>query len=443
MNLTTLYKKATNIISSRSRLIHRAVAFSSLLWLVAALPHLALHNGGVEPFFTPGTGFVDLAQFYMGGSIALANDYKSLYPDPKENIHGNLGIVENSTPKPGYSQLAESKGVEDSIRYILPPPTALLLSPYAMLPYPTAYRAWIYAFGLFIWLSCALAYRTARHCGISQLAGTVWWFFMAFSPLNIHSIRIANCTPFLTVALGLAAFGIYKNKTALTVSMCIIAGLLKGTSIVFAPLILFMKRWRIILWGGITVLVINLITILITGWNVYEEFLTVVLPSTRVIVLNEYNRSVYACLHRMFGDAALAGLPALATRITALMLGATLLALIWKMRSRFQKEPAAFNAAVIALLGLYMIFSPYAWVHYCLCYIPFLPALWIALKPARLKILMTIFCFGIWLPPNLNFFSALPTLPEPFASHLLLGQIGIIALALYVLIRNIRQTSAR
>lgn len=379
----------------------------------------------------------------MGGSIALANDYESLYPVPKENIAGNLGLIENSTPKPGYTQLAKDKGVENAIRYILPPTTATLLAPYALLPYPAARWIWICGFGLFLWIACALAFRTARQCGASRLTAAAWWFILAFSPLNIHSIRIANCTPFLAVALGLAAIGIRKNKTALAVFGCIVAGLLKGTSILFAPLILFMRRWKTIGWGVLTTLLILIISVWISGIEVYQEFFTVVFPSTRIIVLNEYNRSVYACLHRMFGEAALTGLPALATRTTALMLGAALTTLIWKLRNRLAEDATLFNTTLIGLLGLYMIFSPYAWIHYSICYIPFLPALWAGLKSKRLKCVMGICIFGIWLPPSLNFFSFLPVPPEPFASHLLLGQIGLIALAFIVLMRAVRQTSAQ
>ena len=119
--------------------------------------------------------------------------------------------------------------------------------------------------------------------------------------------------------------------------------------------------------------------------------------------------------------------------------------LIWKRREILAQDRGTFNAAVIGLLGLYMIFSPYAWLHYALCYFPFLPTLWGSLESKRLKGFMALSFLAIWLPPGMRINLISPHLPEPLASHFLLGQIGIIALAFHVLIKpskQIRNTSA-
>lgn len=422
-----------------SKLLLKAVAVSSLVWLVAALPFLALHNGGIKPFFTSQFGFIDLPQYYMGGSIALTGNYNALYPVPKEGVVGNLGLAENSTCKPDYARLAEKNGVEDTIHFILPPPTAQLLVPLALFPYPVARWVWICLLGLFTWLACALGYRTARTQGITRFEGAVWWGALSFSPLAIHSLRIANCTPILAVALGLAATGIYKNRTALSVSMCILAGLLKGTSILFAPLILFMRRWKVAGWGILITLLILLLSIWITGREVYEEFFTIILPSTRIVVLKYYNRSIYAFLVRAAGEGMLGNTPILITKCIGIFLFAAITSLAWVLRKHLSTDRGLFTAAVVGLLGIYMIFSPYAWAHYAICYLPFLPSLWTALRSRGLKFIMGICVSGLWLPPDLNFLSALPALPEPFASHLLFGQIGLIALTFCVLIRAARE----
>jgi hypothetical protein len=408
---------------------------ASFIWLAAVLPFLALHHGGVKPFFTPGAGFPDFPQYYIGGSLALAGDFASLYAQPGDGATGNIGDPSVSIPKPGYTRLAQEKGVEDNMRYNLPPPSAFLFTPLALFPYPAARWIWIGLLGLLIWIDCLLAARAAETCGAGANTVSLWWFVMAFSPLVTNVIRIGNSTPFLTAALALAAAGIYQKKTTVSVASCILAGLLKGTSIVFAPLLLALKRWKIILTGAAASLLICAASLAITGVDVFREFITVVLPSTRIVITNEFNCSLYACLYRMFGDAALHGPLASGVRLTGAGLGLLLCLLIWKRRDRLGRDFGLFNAAVTGLIGLYIIFSPYTWLHYALCLFPFLPALWTSLEKTAPRILLAVSFAGIWLPPGLRICKRLGTLPEPLASHLLLGEIGITALAFYLLIR--------
>jgi len=422
--------------SAFEKQIYRLAAIGSFIWLVVILPGLALYNGGMRPFFTPGAGFIDFAQYYMGGSIVLANDYDSLYPEADGSIKGNLGFPEYSTPKPGYTQLVQEKQVHDSLRYILPPPSAFLFAPLALLSFAAAQWVWAVTLGLFIWLTCALSCQIVIKNGLRKSHATVWWLLMASSPLIINAIRIANCTPILTVALGLAALGLYKNRTALAVSTCILAGLLKGTSILFVPLILLMKRWSVIVWGIIAVILINMVAILMAGRNVYLEFFTSVYPSTRIVIYGEYNRSVYAFVSRLLNEPVLSPALLISIKLTGIALGTWLCARIWKIRTLLLANYPRFNAAVISLLGIYLIFSPYAWINYALCYFPFIPTLWNTLKHRWQKSLLAISFGCLWFPPTIRLSAPLGNLPEPLASYFLFGQFVIIALAISTLVHS-------
>jgi hypothetical protein len=77
----------------------------------------------------------DYPQYYMGGLMALNGAWDSMYPIPNPGSHTNPGFVGNSTLRPRYRELALSHGVsEESVRFMQPPPLALLLAPLALMP---------------------------------------------------------------------------------------------------------------------------------------------------------------------------------------------------------------------------------------------------------------------------------------------------------------------
>ena len=309
------------------------VVVGSLLWLTVVVPFLSLHNDGIKPLFSPtNKGNQDLANYYMAGSIVIANDFESLYPHPKDNIKHNVGWPDCSDVKPGYAALAKKKGVEDSFRFILPPPSASLFIPLALLPYPLARWIWVCFLGFCVWGCCAISYHIARNENGSRATCVFWWWIWAFSPLALKAIRTANATPILALAMGIAAVGIYKNKTATAIAGCLVAGLLKGTSLVFAPLLLLMKRFAVIGWGLLAVVLINLLTVLFSGTAVYLEFFSAVYPSTQLIDPYFDNQSVWGVLYRLFGEGVHSPLIVLVVKAGELALFALFTGLLFKIR---------------------------------------------------------------------------------------------------------------
>ncbi len=184
------------------------VGICSFLWLVAGIPFLSLHNDGVRPVFSPeNKGNQDLAHYYMGGAILLEGEFDSLYPVPIVGMEANVGWSDSSHPKPVYCTIAEERGVENSFRYILPPPTTLMLAPLALLPYPVAKWVWVCFLGFCCWSICFFSFRMGIRCGLPRFGGLVWWCVWAFSPLMLKTIRTANSTPVVALALGLGAWG--------------------------------------------------------------------------------------------------------------------------------------------------------------------------------------------------------------------------------------------
>jgi hypothetical protein len=414
----------------------------SFVWLVIVVPFLSLHNDGIEPFFSPANkGNQDLANYYMAGSIVLEKDFKSLYPVPKEGIQHNVGWPDCSTVKPDYARLADEKGVEDSFRFILPPPSAALFVPFALLPYPLARWVWVGFLGLCLWGCCGTSYHITRKCGGTRTAGMIWWMVWAFSPLALKALRTANSTPILALAMGAAAIGVFTNKTVLAIIGCILAGLLKGTSIIFAPLLLLMKRFLIIGWGAILVILINAVTLALAGFGAYEEFFISVYPSTQTVDPLVDNQSVYGFLYRIFGEVIQQKTVMETVNILGLILMTAFIALLWKLRDDIANNYRSFNASVVGLVGLYLIFRPYNWGHYALCCIPFMAPLWISIKQPLWKAAMLISISLLWMP-WVGIRGGTLLSAEPLTSHMLIGEIILIAVSLHILASRVKPKRA-
>lgn len=411
------------------------VMASSFVWLTAAVPFLSLYHNGVRPVFSPQNhGSQDFAQYYMGGAVVLDGAYDSMYPDAKEGLRANVGWPESSTPKPGYIAVAEKRGVEDSFRYMLPPPSALLFVPLALLPYEAARVVWVSLLGAACWGVCFFAYRMNLRCGGSRATGLFWCGFWSFSPLMLKALRTANSTPFVALALGFAAWGIFRNKRVLAVAGCIVAGLLKGTSLIFVPLILLMKRWGIIAAGALAAVVLSGGMILLAGTDVYREFFGSIYPSTRIPDPYVGNQSVFGFLYRCGGEESFSA-SVLAVKIAARLLGAVLVWRLWRTRKIWSGDYARFNSAVLVLLGLYTIFSAYCWEHYVLFYLPFWTVLWTRSRGTAVRTLLAVSAALMWFPLTVmrgaEFIQS-----EPFQSQVLWGQVLMLAAAVVDVFRK-------
>lgn len=410
----------------RTRWVTGVVAIATFVWLVIVVPFLSLHGDGIRPVFSPEKkGNQDLAQYYMGGAICLERAYEGLYPEPKEGIVANVGWPESSAPREEYIAIAEERGVENTFRYILPPPTTLLLAPLALLPYTIARWIWVGTLGLCCWGVCWLSYWGGVRVGGGRISSLFWVLFWAFSPLMLKTLRTANSTPIVALAIGGAAYAVFRDKRSLAVVACLVAGLLKGTSLVFAPFMLFSRRWHMIGLGVVSVIVINVLTIAWAGIDVYHEFLSVVYPSTKIPDPFLGNQSIYGFLHRVSGGFNPASTVAVKGLGLALMVAAIFH--LWRTRHVWMSDVTMYIRSVVILMGLYLVFSAYCWDHYVLFYLPFWGVLWGAGRWGT-RTLALVFAGLVWLPLAVVRGGELLT-SEPAQSHMLWGQLALIAAA--------------
>lgn len=399
------------------------------IWLVIAVPFLSLRHNGVRPLFTPGIGNQDFPQYYMPGMILKYGEVGDLYPDPIDGAEGNAGWTAYSIMKPGHKKLAQSIGVEQSVRFIQPPPAALLLAPLAALPFPIARIVWGVFMGFCGWLTCLFMVWIARELGLAPLSTACWTLFWGFSPLLLQTIRTANSAPLMACAIGLSGWGILRNRTAPTVLSMIVGALFKGTNILLVPILFFAKRWRIIAWGLIASILVNAVTIALLGHEPYLEFLTEILPTTRIPDPFDENISIFGLLYRLNNHT----MPA-PNQIRALnLLGGlcTIAIYVWIARKRALLDtPHGWVKAMALLLCNFLLFNSYAWHLYYLFLIPFWGIFVQATQSARWK-------KRILIPSALLIGSTFSTLRdgvlalcEPFQSGLLFGLMAIAFLLL-------------
>ena len=402
----------------------------SFIWLGILVPILSLYGDGILPFFNPlNKGNQDFAQYYMGGAIACEKTFHALYPYPHDHIKSNVGWPISSTVKPEYQSIANKRGVEDSFRYILPPPATLLLMPLALLSYSVARWLWVICLGICCWGIGLLSYLMGRRAQVSSRVCLFWWMFWSFSPLMLKTIRTANSTPIVAIMLGLGAWAIFQNKRVLSIIACVVAGLFKGTSLVFTPLLFYLRRWHILLGGGVVVLFINVWMCLWSGTEVYAEFFTSVYPSIKIPDPYMGNQSLYGFIYRIASEST--GFPLLVTGLECIyfVLITCLLVRMFVIRRKLEDSFSCYMVSVIAVLGLYLVFRPYCWDHYVLCYLPFWTVAWGYAQRRWEKLCLLGFAGLTWLPLVVirggTFISG-----EPMGSHMLWGQLMLIAVAL-------------
>ena len=97
-------------------------------------------------------------------------------------------------------------------------------------------------------------------------------------------------------------------------------------------------------------------------------------------------------------------------------------------RKQWMSSMRAYTAAVVSVLGVYLIFSPFCWDQYSLFYLPFWILLWGNCAGRGEKLLLLGGAALNWLPLAVIRGGSF-SLFEPIQSHMLWGQVLIIAAA--------------
>jgi len=193
-----------------------------------------------------------------------------------------------------------------------------------------------------------------------------------------------------------------------------------------------MKRWSIVAWGIVLTILINGATVLLGGGPSYAEFFEKVYPSTKIIDLYYDNQSIYGFFYRIFGDVAIRPASVISCKMLGWGLCATVIGLLFRNRRNLASRPTLYLPAVVALLGIFLVFKPYNWGHYALCFIPFWPTLFVVCQKKWQRGIVWISVAVMWFPlvqfhgKNLIFSGWL-------TSPVFVGEILLVALSLLLL----------
>jgi hypothetical protein len=342
---------------------NRACALFSLLWL-AVVPRLDPLRVGLDT--------VDFPQLYMGGAMVRLHAGRDLYPIPRAGSPHHPGLPLDSTMRPAFAAVAESLGLENAARYIQSPPTALLFTPMACMPFKIAALWWkalvtAAAFGI-AWCAGRIfvlaSNRRSRWEGILFLA-------VATSPRTWAAVRFANVTPIEGLLLGWIPCWLLLGRQARAGAAMLGGVLLKYASIVFVPLVAALHGWRALLWCAVFSAVLVAVSLVVMGTGPYTIFLREILPTFGRPYLDPFNQSIWSCLPRWLGEGRSPAWMRPAVSGTAALL------LLWVGVGLFRRpvaerrQPEMVFSAAAALIAWFLLFSPICWNSYQLYLMPF------------------------------------------------------------------------
>jgi len=360
----------------------RKIFFLTLIFLYLPLAY----NYGVKLHSFP---FVDLASFYYGAQTAFRHHQSPYAPGALD--WGAQALHQRVFP------------------FLYPPPTLLLFSPFAVLPYKAAKLLVLAAnhlclLGLLFLLLHLLGLtgflrpravpdqgRAGGGARTALLAVFLMVYLFLFQPVVV-TLKLGQINFFVIALLCLMWYALKKNASPLLSAIPFaLAIALKTYPLLFLPILVIKGRWRMVGWtlGFLALLTAGSYAVL--PHTVWHDWLAFVLPYGGYTKTPPglfapsavENQSVNAFASRLFMDPQTAVLvnPA-AAKVTAYFLCAALFAteilLSWRLRNaqKGARADRSFDLEfALFLLTLYLV-APLSWEHH-LVFV--LPAIFLAL----------------------------------------------------------------
>ena len=389
------------------------------LWLLAAVP-ASLRNSSMWEG--------DFPQFYMGGVMARLHAWDSLYPIPDPASHNNAGMPDDSNMRPRYAQEAMTRGVGDRLRFIQPPPVALLLMPLGYLGYHRAFELWTLMLGACGWGVALLAGKlhdilrgeTTKTSGLVVL-------LVACSPLMLHAIRVANMTVGVALLIGISIIEMVRRKPAISALAIVLGMVTKYITLALLPLVFVTRRWKLLAWSAVFGSLLGAASFSVMTAEPFKTYQREIAPTLTRTHDFATNQSIPAFLGRVLHQKDLSR----RIRWTVLAIEAiTLAALLWLLLRKppaYWEEPAHVFAAAMALLTFMLIFSPVFWEHYPVYLCPLWG--WLVYEGRR----SWGFTIGAVIAIGLTYvpWTALMDLREPLNTHILPSALLMMGLAVW------------
>lgn len=237
-------------------------------------------------------------------------------------------------------------------RWLYPPPFQWLIAPISRLPYPLVYA-------LYVALSIALLVAAVRYW--RRLAGWPWLVVGAFPGLWVTLLAGQNSV--LTLWLTTMAIT-YASRRATLAGVCGGLLIIKPQFAVLLPLWwLCGRHWRALTWAAITAAIVFGLTLLWSGWALWQAFLTAV-SQFNAQGVQQGAGGIWHAMPTVFAVARLhgAGLP-LAYGWHAAIAAPSVIGAAWLWRRRAPLRWRVASAMIATLLAQpYLLYYELVWL---------------------------------------------------------------------------------
>lgn len=311
----------------------------------------------------------DFCQYYMGGVVAHEGMWTDLYP---------LDLA--AAPRPDKSAVSarlsdamKRRNAYVSWKFIYPPPLAVFIGPFDLLSFVAARKVFTcLLFGAVVWFLALFR----SECDDWDLQPDLSNFLVLAVGTGLpvcESVMMANATPFVMLASLLALRSLRRNHAVGTVFSFALAGLFKGVSAVWVPLLFLRRRRRILaicIVAGAAVLILP--HLLGAPLDLWKTFLRDVVPGSRKLYwIGDGNLGLPSLLAWLSGGSGLSVAAKRSLGITQIAVLVSAYVLAWRAG---RKDAATAEGLALFLATLaFQLFSPICWPHYACNVVGFLP----------------------------------------------------------------------
>jgi alpha-1,2-mannosyltransferase len=383
--------------------VNRTLTLAALLWIAGTVVVVRQRQPTPE----------DLPQFYMSGLLIREGQTDDLYPIPEPGARLNAGWPNASTPRPGYQQAAQESGLPDAFRFILPPPSALLFIPISLIPWAMAVWLWSFVVALCCWGIGVIAARLHREIlGRDSVTQGILVMGIAIAPMTARIIELGNTSSLVGLCAGGVVIGLHRERDSWASAGMLVGGLAKLATPVLLPLLIALRRVRLIGWLIVLALSILALTLMLGGFEPFRVFLqdiapTLTRPDARAQGLRSLAMSIFGYLPRKVN---------VAITIASWTVFALLCLAIWRSRRTLAESVVHLSAGAAGLLSWLLLFSWFSWPHYLLYIFPFWG--WLFWEGSKRLSVAAVVVLAVVLssitPLWVERFVSLPAMLEPF-----------------------------
>ena len=247
---------------------------------------------------------IDFAQYYLGGRMVLLGEPDAIYPIPHPDSTLNAGFIEASDLQPAAAREVQRYGIGGGLRFIQPPPAAVLFVPLAIFPPRAAMCVWLAL------LCCCqvsvglIAAKICDRCGGTSRASMLVLIAASLAPGGMQALQIANLSPLMGLLWGLNLLLLLRGREASAGVVFVIGAVIKYWNLALVPIHLARRQFRAAAWAlgaGILLLAVSLFLL---GVGPYRTYLFEIGPTLgRPIVRT--NQSLIAYAMRLNGEQPL------------------------------------------------------------------------------------------------------------------------------------------